>query len=208
MAHFLWTQKQDIGPEARFGSPMVFDAARGRAVLFGGQGTNLLADTWEWDGKEWTELADTGPAARWGHGVAFDSKRQRVVLFGGEDFGDYFGDTWVWDGSTWTRLTLTTKPPARAAASMASDPASGRIVLFGGEAADGTLLATDDGYALLLVDNSLRAIMDPPPELIEHLGERVWVAGPPHEAPVAFGVITYMYLDERSEEGQKRSNRR
>ena len=82
---------------------MVFDAARGRAVLFGGQGTNLLADTWEWDGKEWTELADTGPAARWGHGVAFDSKRQRVVLFGGEDFGDYFGDTWVWDGDEWTQ---------------------------------------------------------------------------------------------------------
>src|SRR4029453_2280745 len=51
MAHFLWTQKQDIGPVGRRDVAMAFDTARGRAVLFGGQtGSKIIDDTWEWDG--------------------------------------------------------------------------------------------------------------------------------------------------------------
>ena len=106
MAHFLWTQKQDIGPEARFGSPMVFDAARGRAVLFGGQGTNLLADTWEWDGNVWTQTADIGPEARFGSAMAFDAARGRAVLNGGEGSTNVLAETWEWDGDAWTRVVV------------------------------------------------------------------------------------------------------
>ena len=41
----LWTQKQDIGPTPRMGHAMAFDAARGRTVLFGGDG---FGDTCDW----------------------------------------------------------------------------------------------------------------------------------------------------------------
>jgi hypothetical protein len=35
MARYLWTQKEDIGPSARFGHAMTYDSARSRTVLFG-----------------------------------------------------------------------------------------------------------------------------------------------------------------------------
>jgi hypothetical protein len=50
-----WTERQDMGPASRFGHAMAYDRARGRVVLFGGNGAlpatataaNLFADTWE-----------------------------------------------------------------------------------------------------------------------------------------------------------------
>jgi hypothetical protein len=36
MAHFIWTQKQDIGPAPRSWSAMAFDGARRQVVMFGG----------------------------------------------------------------------------------------------------------------------------------------------------------------------------
>ena len=47
-------------PNARFGSAMAFDEARGRTVLFGGllADRTPLDDTWEWDGTDWVQ--------RWG----------------------------------------------------------------------------------------------------------------------------------------------
>src|SRR6478609_11171120 len=67
MARYLWTQKEDIGPSARFGHAMAYDSVRSRTVLFGG---TLFAgdlggdinDTWEWNGEFWTQIADIGPA--------------------------------------------------------------------------------------------------------------------------------------------------
>jgi hypothetical protein len=60
---------------------MVYDAARQRVVLFGGNqvvsGTN---DTWEWDGSAWTQVADMGPSPRWSFGMTYDAFRQRLVL--------------------------------------------------------------------------------------------------------------------------------
>ena len=77
MAQLLWTQKQDVGPSARSDVAMVFDAARGRVVLFGGAGgaATLFNDTWEWDGENWTQYEDIGPTPRSRHAMAYDSKR-------------------------------------------------------------------------------------------------------------------------------------
>ena len=36
MSRFLWTQKEDIGPSARFGHAMTYDSVRSRTTLFGG----------------------------------------------------------------------------------------------------------------------------------------------------------------------------
>jgi hypothetical protein len=107
---------------------MVFDAARGRAVLFGGQSAaGVLNDTWEWDGQGWNQQADTGPSPRSHHALAFDLVHNRVVLFGG-DPGD-LGDTWAWDGSTWTQIATFGANPCFNAAMVSTDV---QIAMFGG----------------------------------------------------------------------------
>jgi hypothetical protein len=111
--------------------------ARKCIVLFGGaSGSNLLADTWTWDGTEWTQVADTGPAARSGHALAYDDARQRVVLFGGRIAANPLGNTWEWDGTEWTQVQ-DVGPAARLAHAMAFDSTASRVVLFGGAGANG-----------------------------------------------------------------------
>jgi hypothetical protein len=141
MAKVLWVQKQDIGPRARGGHAMAFDAARQRVVLFGGDsvGTTLLGDTWTWDGENWTEVQDIGPSTRCFHAVAYDSARARVVLFGGESATGTLADTWEWDGSDWAQVA-DTGPSARSRHAMTFDAARQRVVLFGGRTAAGAAL--------------------------------------------------------------------
>jgi hypothetical protein len=45
------------------------------------------------------------------------------------------------------------------------------------------------GYAITLIDGSSVPLLDPPQELINHLGERLWVATSADGKPEAFGVI-------------------
>ena len=133
MAKLLWTQKQDIGPSPRFGHAMVFEAARQRVLLFGGNaGANqFLNDSWAWDGENWTQLADIGPSPRSLHAMAYDPLRDRTVLFGGQSSDAEFGDTWEWDGEAWTQIE-DTGPSARFGHAMAADEARQVVTLFGG----------------------------------------------------------------------------
>lgn len=51
-----WRRAEGSPPKRR-GASMAWDARRGRAVLFGGEGEQgLLADVWEWDGAHWSEV--------------------------------------------------------------------------------------------------------------------------------------------------------
>jgi len=130
-AQTTWIQAAAAGPGARAAHAMVYDSARARTVMFGGNSSgNLVNDTWEWDGTGWSQVATTGPLARQHHSMAYDSLRARTVLFGGGGAG-YLGDTWEWDGSTWTQVA-TTGPSARSDSSMTYDSLRGRTVLFGG----------------------------------------------------------------------------
>jgi len=64
------------------------------------------------------------------------------------------------------------------------------LKVHGREAADGVLVEMEDGYALrLVVDGSFRYLIDPPAELLGHVGERVWVTDPTDESPSDYGVI-------------------
>lgn len=84
--------------EARSSHAMAYDSARGRVVLFGGQGSS---DTWEWDGNDWTlRSPNNSPPARSRHAMAYDSARQHVVLFG--------PDTWLYTAQPATTLALGT----------------------------------------------------------------------------------------------------
>lgn len=134
----FWTQRQDIGPDARSSHALAYDAARQQTILFGGSlQAGSLFDTWSWDGSDWTQLQDIGPEARYAPAMCFDSARKRIVLFGGgggAGGGAAFADTWEWDGADWTQVQ-DTGPSARYGQAMCFDSARGRIVLFGGHLA-------------------------------------------------------------------------
>jgi len=74
-------------------------------VLFGGiDGTEVLGDTWEWNGTNWTTFdGGVGPSPRTGAAIA--SFGDKVVLWGGSDGLGPLNDMWGWDGATWTEIT-------------------------------------------------------------------------------------------------------
>jgi sugar lactone lactonase YvrE len=124
-------------PSARGDLSMVYDAAQGEVVMFGGGASGApLGDTWLWNGTTWTQVTGlaTSPSARFNAAMAYDAATGQVVLFGGIE-GTDLGDTWVWNGSTWTNMTPSSpslSPLAREGASMAYDAALGEVILFGG----------------------------------------------------------------------------
>jgi hypothetical protein len=131
MPEVVWTQRQDIGPQARASHAMAYDTGRQRTVVFGGQLQNggAAGDTWEWDGGYWTQVSDMGPNARAGHALAYSTS---IVLFGGATDDKQYADTWRWDGTVWTQVA-DTGPTARRGHALAYDAARQRVILFGGE---------------------------------------------------------------------------
>ena len=113
---------------------MVYDAARQRIVLFGGDSAgSRRGDTWTWDGSEWTALAPaTSPPPRAEHAMAYDAARDRIVLFGGADGVQFLDDTWEFDGQDWQRRTPIRRPWSLLRHAMTYDRARERVVLFGG----------------------------------------------------------------------------
>ncbi|HOW51115.1 MAG TPA: kelch repeat-containing protein [bacterium] len=141
-----WTDRTpaDSNPAARSDHNMVYDASRGKVVLFGGtSGSITYGDLWEWDGTAgtWTDRTPTTspslwPTARSYHAMTYDPVRDRVLLFGGDD-GSLRQDIWEWNGETgaWAdRTPAEHKPTARyvAAGAMTYDTVRGKAVMFGG----------------------------------------------------------------------------
>lgn len=127
-----WTQilpAAPTSPATGSGNAMVFDAARQRAILFGGSVAPWM-DIFTLDpGGEWAQV-QFGPSARTGAAVAYDETRREAVLFGGLA-GSRQGDTWTFDGAQW-RMVAATGPSARNEHAMAYDPIRNRVILFGG----------------------------------------------------------------------------
>lgn len=141
-----WTLRGPGPTPARGNFSMVFDAAHGVSLLYGGSSGNTddsFGDLWAWNGTSWTQIAMGGPTPRSNASMAFDASRQRVVLFGGEGQwlgnGAHLADTWEWNGSYWFNHFGISGPPARRAASMAYDSVRQRIVMFGGFTGSGAL---------------------------------------------------------------------
>lgn len=138
----VWTlvdrPPSDPTPGLRYGSSMVYDAADGYVVMFGGEGPsgNALADTWTFHGGIWTPIfPSTSPPARWSAGMAYDAADGYAVLFSGRNspFGAPLTDTWEFKAGQWTQDTSSaSSPPGLVSPAMADDAADGYAVLFGG----------------------------------------------------------------------------
>lgn len=142
-----WTNVTPGQLPARLRHAAVYDAARARLVVFGGEPVQdpsptaplvLLSDTWEYDGTGWLQRRPTtAPSARKDHALVYDARDGLVYLFGGVTAsGARLNDVWAWNGTTWTQVTTTgTAPSPRSEAAVAYDTVRGQLVVFGGRTA-------------------------------------------------------------------------
>jgi hypothetical protein len=75
------------GPTGRFQTSLVFDAASGRSILFGGNRRGqYVAETWTYD-RTWSTCSSStcaaGPGARGQAGFAYAPGLGTAILFGG-----------------------------------------------------------------------------------------------------------------------------
>lgn len=125
-------------PPIRAFSSMTYDESLKKSVLFGGYGSDYVADSWLWDGTTWTEVDKNLPPSRALASMWFDPHLHRTVIFGGigrqssQDRITRFNDMWSFDGSGWTEIKPSTVPPPRYGAQVAVDPRTGNVLLFGG----------------------------------------------------------------------------
>jgi hypothetical protein len=144
-AELKWVEPSLIGlPVARASAAMVYDAAMGATLLYGGNTYDTLyGDTWAFSKTTgWTQLTPAvSPPPLQGASMAYDPTSQTVVLFGGSltripaGSGTDSDETWTWDGVTWTQQFPSVSPSARswnATNGMVFDSQLGEVVLFGG----------------------------------------------------------------------------
>lgn len=141
-----WTELfPPVSPLPRWSGGMVYDAADGYLLLFGGRtpsvpGQLYLNDTWTFNATGWHELFPArAPSPRGRSAMTYDPATDEVVLFGGTTGtittpGAVFNDTWVFRGGEWTNLTATAgaAPPPTGFASMVYDAADGYALMVGG----------------------------------------------------------------------------
>ncbi len=126
------------GPSPREGASFAFMGRLGKAVLFGGIGSDAVprADLWTWDGVSWAEVNVQGPSARTDAAVAYDPVRGRLVLYGGcpdPSCGIPLDDVWEFDGASWRAVPSgAVGPSPRFDASLVWDSKHQRILLVGG----------------------------------------------------------------------------
>ena len=165
-----WIQASPAtSPPGRYNAAMVYDAAIGKIVMFGGNTTfpptcavcedsvAELNDTWEWDGTNWTQVFPaTSPFKVWnpGHIMGYDPSTGTVVMYDGP-LPENSGKTWIFDGTNWTGITAANEPAMSGA--MAYDPALGGLVyvapgygtwLWNGVAKSWSLLSAQAGNVI------------------------------------------------------------
>ena len=174
-----WTQISAGGgsaPAGREGQGMVYDAQRDRVVMFGGADiSNVLNDTWTWDGSSWTNLnLSPAPSPREGHSMAYNSQTGSILVFGG--FGAPPGPILIPD--TWELA--------------ASSPTSAVAVTYGAGCGSPPLeIAPDPGALPVLGTTAIAEIDDIPPASLGAFVGLGWsnvFAGP---FPLPFSMAQY-----------------
>jgi uncharacterized protein (TIGR03437 family) len=102
-----WMLMSPKYPIPRNTPSIVYDAARGQTVLFGGfRGFPTgESDTWVWDDTRWIHKSPvTSPPGRTGALMVYDGTHQLVMMMGGGSVASGANtDVWLWDGTNWTR---------------------------------------------------------------------------------------------------------
>lgn len=126
-------------PPSRYRPRCAYDLTRQQAVLFGGMqagpfGTQVLSDTWVFDGSDWSQVnTGTTPPGRYSTDATWSSLAQGVVVFGGSYYTTtrYSAAMHVFDGTDWLEL-MPEAPFRRVRPLLAFDSARDALVLHGG----------------------------------------------------------------------------
>ena len=123
---------------------MVFDAADGYALLFGGLAgeynvgttvhTECLNDTWSYSDGIWTNLSIPGPPPTCQDAMAYDAADGYIVAYlvrGDIGYPGYINETWTYAHGVWSRLD-SSDPNVTFGLGMSYDPHLGAVLLFGG----------------------------------------------------------------------------
>jgi uncharacterized protein (TIGR03437 family) len=133
-----WTERTgQPAPPPREHYGMGFDNARGRLVIFGGNGNSLLSDTWEYDVRSgsWRQTTITGsvPSPRHRHETATAGDRGTIFFFGGSTSSGSTNELWML-GPGFATGTPTISPggPVNAFSGAGGTVAPGEVVsIFG-----------------------------------------------------------------------------
>lgn len=142
-----WTKLTPTGtiPPLRQHASAIYDTARERVILFGGDpGAPYLNDVWALTltgTPAWMQLSPAGtkPAGRTYANVILDPDRDRMVVYGGMPTASTsVNDTWelsLTGQTTWIQLAPAGPlPEAREGHTAINDQASARMIVFGGAA--------------------------------------------------------------------------
>ncbi len=129
-------------PIASWGASIVYDAADGYVLVYGGSAGD---HTWTYLNGVWKLLpVSPYPSIRTEESMTYDAADDEVLLFGGEyhlpkganssvSNVSYYSDTWAFHGGRWYNITEPQdSPTGREKAMMTYDGADGYVVLFGG----------------------------------------------------------------------------
>jgi len=130
-------------PSARRDGGVVYDAAGGRMLVFGGRtGSGFTDDLWALDlapgSEHWDQLSQSGsaPSARAGFASGQTGDGSKLYVSCGWDAGSFYSDLYVLDVATtaWTHPSVGgDQPVGRRNTCGACDPVSGNFFIFGGE---------------------------------------------------------------------------
>ncbi len=124
-------------PPGRARSPIAFDAANKKIVLFGGDGLDrALSDTWLYDVKtrKWEQkFPEVCPAPRAGHLLGYLPKSKKIVLAGGYSRVALAHEIWSYDvtANKWKLLKQVPLGGGRRPASPGCPPVDARHYLTG-----------------------------------------------------------------------------
>jgi galactose oxidase-like protein/Kelch motif protein/flagellar hook capping protein FlgD len=141
----VWTMLQPSGtaPSPREGHAAIYDPARDRMLVFGGQTDpfSITNEVWALSlsgAPAWTQVTPAGeaPEPRTEHTAIDDAPNDRMVIYAGVGAHAYLRDVWALSlgpQPTWTQLApWGTLPDARFEHSAIYDPLHQRMVVFGG----------------------------------------------------------------------------
>ncbi len=168
-AAWVALRPEGAAPPARDGHTMVFDSARRRLIVFGGQAASFFNDVWayEIEADRWTRLRGSGPAPniRYGHSAIADPRRDRMVISHGFTDEGRFDDTWAFDfaADRWTDISPARRPLRRCLHRAAYDPTRDRMLLYGGCASGAGPCPLDDLWSFDLAANTWTQLAGGPP---------------------------------------------
>jgi galactose oxidase-like protein len=133
-----WTPLATSGttPPTRSGSAGVYDPARDRILVFGGDMSAPDDVVWSLapGTAEWSALPTTGapPSPRSGHSLVYDTRRDRLLLYGGKNLDDLWSLSLAAAPAVWKQLSPAGSPPPPAVSHAAFyDAYRDRMLVFG-----------------------------------------------------------------------------